>query len=102
MGATGAPSYYVWYRVAGDACEARAAVTAMMLDVAVDCGVVGRLMKRSDDPQTWMEVYEGVDDAQEFEASLRDAIARHDALSYADGGRHVECFVACGSLDPDA
>ena len=97
-----APSYYVWYKVAGDACEARSAVTAMMLDVAIDCGVVGRLMKRADDPQTWMEVYEGVDDAGEFEASLNEAIARHGAQAYADGGRHVERFVACGTLDAEA
>jgi hypothetical protein len=59
-------------------------------------------MKRADDPQTWMEIYEGVDDPGEFEASLRDAIERHDAQAYADGGRHVECFVACGALEPDA
>ena len=97
-----AVAYYVWYRVAGDACEARAAVTAMMLDVAEDCGVVGRLMKRADDPHTWMEVYEAVDDLHEFEASLHEAIARHDAQAFADGGRHVERFVACGGLDSEA
>ena len=96
------PSYYVWYRLAGDACEARAAVTAMMLDVAVECGVVGRLMKRADDPATWMEVYESVDDPSEFEHALAEAIARHGAQAYADGGRHVECFVACGAPDTEA
>jgi len=94
---TAAPSYFVWYRLAGDACEARAAVTAMMLDVAVDCGVVGRLMRRNDDPSTWMEVYEAVDDPAAFERSLADALVRHGALAYADGGRHVERFVACGA-----
>ena len=94
-------SYYVWYRVAGDACEARSAVTAMMLDLALDCGVVGRLMKRADHPSTWMEVYESVDDGPSFERSLVRAVARHDAKLYADGGRHLERFVACGALDPD-
>jgi len=97
-----APSYYVWYRLAGDACEARAAVTAMMLDVAADCGVVGRLMKRADDPGTWMEIYEEVDEPAAFEHALDDALRRHGALAYAHGGRHVECFVACGALDADA
>jgi hypothetical protein len=94
-------SYYVWYKVAGDACEARAAVTAMMLDLAIECGVVGRLMKRANDPATWMEVYEAVDDPAEFEAALREAIERHGAQAFADGGRHVECFVGCGELDAD-
>ena len=97
-----APSYFVWYKVAGDACEARAAVTAMMLDVAIECGVVGRLMKRADDPATWMEVYEGVDDPREFEAALREASERHGAPAFADGGRHVERFVGCGELDAEA
>ncbi len=96
-----APSYFVWYRLAGDACEARAAVTAMMLDVAVDCGVVGRLMKRTDDPSTWMEVYETVDDPVAFELTLAEALERHDAGRYADGGRHVERFVACGAPDAE-
>lgn len=95
-------NYYVWYRLAGNACEARSAVTAMMLDVAEDCGVVGRLMKRADDPATWMEIYEAIDDPAAFEHTLAEAAARHDALSYADGGRHVERFVACGALDADA
>ncbi|CAG0986285.1 hypothetical protein BURK1_02021 [Burkholderiales bacterium] len=94
-----APSYFVWYRLAGDACEARSAVTAMMLDVAIDCGVVGRLMKRADDPSTWMEVYEAVDDPDAFEHALAEALARHGTADYADGGRHVERFVACGALD---
>lgn len=96
-----APSYFVWYRLAGDACEARAAVTAMMLDVAIECGVVGRLMKRADDPATWMEVYEAVDDPAQFESALSDALDRHGALAFADGGRHVECFVGCGSIDAE-
>lgn len=95
------PSYFVWYRLAGDACEARSAVTAMMLDVAIACGVVGRLLKRADDPATWMEVYEAVDDPDAFERALAGALARHGADGYADGGRHVERFVACGSLDAD-
>lgn len=96
-----APSYFVWYRLAGDACEARAAVTAMMLDVAIECGVVGRLMKRADDPATWMEVYEAVDDPAQFEEALADALDRHGASAFADGGRHVECFVGCGSFDAE-
>jgi len=94
MSAAGPPSYYVWYRVAGDACEARAAVTAMMLDVAVDCGVVGRLMNRADDPKTWMEVYENVHDDARFEAILSAGageLAFEEVLQHGSS-RRVECF----------
>jgi hypothetical protein len=49
-----------------------------------------------------MEVYEAVDDPDEFERVLAEAVMRHDAGEFANGGRHVERFVACGALDPDA
>jgi hypothetical protein len=100
-GGASARSYFVWYRLAGDPCEARAAVTAMMLDVAVDCGVAGRLMRRSDDPSTWMEVYETVVDPAGFERALASALERHGALAYANGGRHVERFVACDAIEAE-
>lgn len=91
------PSYYVWYRLAGDPACARAAVTAMMLDVAMACGVAGRLLVRADDRTTWMEVYEGVDDPLTFETALARAIAEHDVDAHAQDGRHVERFVDCGA-----
>ena len=34
------------------------------------CGVRGRWMRRRDDPSTYMEVYEGIEDAAKFEALL--------------------------------
>ena len=37
-----------------------------------------------------------------FERALARAVARHEAVLFADGGRHVERFVPCGALDPDA
>jgi len=35
-----------------------------------ECGVRGRWMRRRDDPSTYMEVYEGVEDGPAFEAVL--------------------------------
>lgn len=90
------PSYYVWYRLAGDAACARAAVTAMMLDVAMACGIAGRLLVRADDRTTWMEVYEAVDDPMAFETALARAGAAHGVEAHAQDGRHVERFVDCG------
>ena len=91
---------YVWYKLAGDSALAHAAVTGMMLDIAAETGVAGRLFVRTDDPSTWMEVYEDVDDRAGFERVLAAATAAHAVAGYADGGRHVECFCPmAGTLD---
>ena len=88
--------YYVWYKLAGDSAHAREAVTAMMLDLAMTTGVAGRVLVRNDDARTWMEIYEDVDDPEAFERVLAAAATRHRVAALADGGRHVECFRACG------
>ena len=83
---------YVWYRLAGDAASARAAITEMMLDVAAETGVAGRLFVRTDDPSTWMEVYEDIDNRMEFDTALAQSTAAHAVATFADGERHVEWF----------
>jgi hypothetical protein len=87
--------YYIWYRVAGDLIEARAAVDALRADLFLHAGVTGRLLVRRDDPRTWMEIYEHVADVPLFERELAAGIARHDVTRCAeDGMRHTEPFVA--------
>jgi hypothetical protein len=89
--------YFVWYEIAGTAAPARAAIDAMMVDIAHATGVTGRLLVRRDRPATWMEIYEGVADPAGFEREAADALVRHDVARYlADGTRHVEAFVAAG------
>lgn len=95
------PSYFIWYRLGGEAAAARAAVTAMMLDIAADCGIAGRLLVRADDASTWMEIYEAVDDPPAFEAALARALERHAVAGLARDGRHVERFVACDAAEAD-
>ena len=56
-------------------------------------GVRGRLMRRRDDPGTWMEVYEGIADAVAFESALNEAAARTGAAALC-GHRVTEIFVA--------
>lgn len=94
----GAQQVYVWYRLAGEPARARDAITAMMLEVAIKSGVAGRLFERADDAGTWMEVYEDVADRKAFERVLKRAAKAHAADTYADGGRHVECFCAAGAV----
>jgi len=87
--------YYVWYRIGGDAADARKAVDGVLRDIAIQCGVKGRVLVRRDDPRTWMEIYEKVADTAAFELALRAAVQRHGAAGHAEGGqRHVEPFVA--------
>jgi hypothetical protein len=58
-------------------------------------GVKGRLLARRDEPATWMEVYEGVDDASDFGRALDALAARHGVLAFVeDGRRHTERFAA--------
>ena len=63
--------YYVYYKVSpGQAAQLRGRVQEMFKTIESECGVRGRWMHRRDDPSTYMEVYEGVEDAAAFEALL--------------------------------
>lgn len=65
-------NYYVYYKVAAGRAETlRAQVDALFALVEKRTGVRGRWMRRRDDPQTYMEVYEGVRDAAAFDALLQ-------------------------------
>lgn len=89
-------SYFIYYRTTAEADEVRKLVGDMQRALAQETGVDGRLMRRADDPTTWMEVYEAVPDPAGFERSLDAAVARFGLarLLGADGRRHVERFVA--------
>jgi len=90
-------SLYVYYKVANAEDPAgRALVAALQADVQRATGIAGRLLRRRDDPATWMEVYEGVHDVDAFQLALGDALARHAFASLLATGaaRHTECFVA--------
>lgn len=81
-------SYYIYYRVAPARVPAlRAQIERVFAAVERETGVRGRWMRRRDQPGTYMEVYEDVADAQEFEALL----AREAAALGLE--RHVERFV---------
>ena len=87
--------YFVWYGIAGDLLPARAAIDAMMIDVASRTGVSGRLLVRHDKPDTWMEIYQSVADPVGFEREIHSAAQRHDLARFVTGGvRHIEAFVA--------
>jgi hypothetical protein len=56
----------VYYRVIADTPAARTTVATLMDEIKTATGVIGRLLMRCDDPGTWMEIYEPIDDAAAF------------------------------------
>lgn len=87
---------YVYYRVATESRDAAdLALGRLFAAVSAHTGVVGRIMRREDDPATWMEVYESVGDTAVFCATLRSLSAAigFDAILGDAEARHVERFV---------
>lgn len=70
-------SYYVYYRTEAPApADLRAAAEALFGELRAATGVQGRLLRRRDDPSTWMEIYENVADGPAFESALDAALAK--------------------------
>ena len=70
-------NYYVYYRLDPARAEASRATVGEIFDaIERAAGVRGRWMRRRDDAATFMEVYEGVRDAADFEALLEREGAR--------------------------
>ena len=64
-------NYYIYYKVEpGRLAALRPSVAALFAKIEKAFGVRGRWMRRRDDPTTYMEVYEGVENEQAFEALL--------------------------------
>jgi len=92
---------YVYYRVVADRSTAHQAVGALLEAVEAKTGIAGRLLARCDDPQTWMEVYEPVDDVARFTDALQALVSHHRVLDIAaDRVRHTECFAPAISVGP--
>lgn len=92
-----AASVYVYYRVpAGTVVEpAVARIRAMQFAVAQRTGVATRLLRRVEDPGTWMEIYDGIAELPRFAEILSEEVA-HAGLAQLiapDSARHVEHFV---------
>ena len=88
-------SYYVYYKVPpGNSERARIAVDALQQELAKVTGIAGRLLRRRDDPSTWMEVYENVPESAGFEARLGELAERHglSALLAPGSSRKQEVF----------
>ena len=86
-------SYYIYYRVAEPA-QAQTLVRHIQAALKTRTGIVGRLLRKRDDPSTWMEIYEGVAEAGAFEQCLAAAVqaTNFPGVLVIGGARHMECF----------
>ena len=84
-------SFYIYYEInAQNEDRVRAAARALQQTIADATGVQGRLLCRRDKTRTWMEVYEGVQDAAAFESVLeREARRLHFAELLAPQSRRM-------------
>ena len=88
-------SYYIYYKVtAAQAAQVRQAVTELQRSLGSKTGIQGRLLCRRDQADTWMEIYENVQDERAFEAALAEDLERigFGALLGAGASRYTEVF----------
>ena len=88
-------AYYIYYRVGPNAnAEALQSVRKAQTEIAAATGAEARLLTKRDEPDLWMEVYEGVFEAAAFEAELHAAVRSHelDRLLRAETFRKTEVF----------
>lgn len=88
-------SLYVYYKVPASKSQiVRRALAALIEAVEQATGIRGRLMRRRDQADTWMEVYEGIADEAGFETALQAAVMSSGVLQLLEqGARHTERFV---------
>ena len=89
--------YYVYYRIQPERQVAlTAALATMHASLHAATGIAGRVLRRLDDPHTWMEIYEGVDDPRHFEVELGLHAMNHSLHKVLEPGgvRHIERFRA--------
>lgn len=84
--------YYIYYRVHSDDAETEQLIRGMQARMGCRSGHYGHLLKRRDDPLTWMEIYEHVSDSAAFELQLARAVAEFDVEMFINGSRVTECF----------
>ncbi|WP_374604417.1 DUF4936 family protein [Niveibacterium sp.] len=85
---------FIYYKVEATlADDAAIAATWLLDEVERRTGVRGSLMRRVDDPLTWMEEYRAVGDPVSLLRAVEKALQASELLSLLQGTRHIETFV---------
>lgn len=88
-------SYYIYYRVDPAKAEASERRIGELIErMRKATGVSARLMKKRNEPNLWMEIYENVSDEAKFEWELAEAVdhLKIQELLLPGTPRHIECF----------
>jgi hypothetical protein len=84
---------FVYYRIdPTQAAAAARAVDALLVQLAPYCDTPPRRLARCDEPELWMEVYEGIVDFASFARQLDEAVRVLDCHRFIEGERHLESF----------
>jgi len=95
--------YFIYYKVdLAQAAEAAASVNAALADIERTAGIRGRLMRRTDEPSTWMEVYDSVSSPETLERAIEAAVKEHALERFLKSGtrRMFEKFQPLESSAP--
>ena len=86
---------YVYYRIdPAQASAAACAIDALFIRLAPYCVTPPRRLARCDEPELWMEVYEGIADFTAFFRQLDEAVQALGCHRFIEGERHLESFCA--------
>lgn len=87
--------YYIYFRIPAERADAiDSAIQRMQQTIQAQLGITGRLLKKRDEPNLWMEIYENLPEDSGFEAVLTLAEEQSGiaVLLGPEGQRHIECF----------
>jgi hypothetical protein len=86
-------SAYVYYRIdPALAAAAASAIETLLAMLAPHCATPPRHLTRCDDPDLWLEVYEGIADFASFTRRLAEAVHLLGYHRFIEGERHLESF----------
>ena len=84
---------YIYYRVApAQAAAAARGIDSLLAALAPYCAAPPRRLTRCDEPELWMEVYEGVADFAAFTRRIDEMVCLLGCHLLIEGERHLESF----------
>jgi hypothetical protein len=84
---------YIYYRIDPAQTETAArAVDALLAMLAPQCSTPPHRLTRCDDPELWMEVYEGISDFASFARQIEEVTRALGCHGFIEGERHLESF----------
>ena len=84
---------YIYYRVdPALAATAARGIDTLLAELAPYCATPPRRLTRCDEPELWMEVYEGVADFAAFSRRIDEMVELLGCHRLIEGERHLESF----------